>query len=144
MTKLYRTKSLLDFYTGFVWCHTCTSPHKTSHPSYKDNCAADTWTYTCRTLYMPCLHLEKRPWMNPLMANYPGYSGEYSCEYSRHSQILPFQAGRAALARVQTNTPYFIFGSAKTKLRYFVIIVLMLWCNVYMHLNGFNTDVLSL
>ena len=141
MTILYRTtKSLLDFYTDFVWCHTCTSPCKISHPSCKGNCAADTWPYMCSRLNTPRLHLERRPWTNPLMANYPGCR-EYSCENSRHSQILPFQAGKAALARVRTNTPYFIFGGAKTKLRYFVIIVLMRWCNVYMRLN---TDALSI
>jgi len=95
---------------------------------------------------MPCLHLERRPWMNPLMVNYPaaGYSREYFCEYSRYSRILPFQAGKAALVQVQMNMPYFIFRDAKTKFCNFVIIVLLQRCYVYMHLNGFNTNALFL
>ena len=43
---------------------------------------------------MKCLSNGESPWMDLLIANYPGYGRRRLCVCNKHSQILSFQTGK--------------------------------------------------
>jgi len=63
----------------------------------------DTWIYTCKRPWILHLLWESSPTRNPLVAKY--YS-RYPYKYSRHSQTLPFQVEKVALAEDHMNASF--------------------------------------